>query len=118
MTYEGMLAETVAFRGHKGDVGEAYFARPLGAGPWPGIVLIHHMPGWDWWIKEATRKLAYHGFATVSPHLYFREGPGSPDDVARACAPPAASPTSRSSATSPAQWSSCAPSPMPTARSA
>ena len=81
MTYEGMLAETVAFRGHNGDVGEAYYARPLGGGPWPGVVLIHHMPGWDEWIKEATRKLAHHGFATISPHLYFREGPGSPDDV-------------------------------------
>ena len=50
MTYESMLAETVAFRGHKGDVGEAYYARPLGGGPWPGVVLIHHMPGWDEWI--------------------------------------------------------------------
>ena len=81
MTYESMLAETVAFRGHKGDVGEAYYARPLGGGPWPGVVLIHHMPGWDEWIKEATRKLAHHGLATISPHLYFRDGPGSPDDV-------------------------------------
>ena len=81
MTYESMLAETVAFRGHKGDVGEAYYARPLGGGPWPGVVLIHHMPGWDEWIKEATRKLAHHGLATIAPHLYFREGPGSPDDV-------------------------------------
>src|SRR3977135_2751531 len=81
MTYEGMLAETVAFRGHKGDLGEAYYARPLGAGPWPGVVLIHHMPGWDEWIKETTRKLAHHGLATISPHLYFRDGPGSPDDV-------------------------------------
>jgi carboxymethylenebutenolidase len=81
MTYEGMLAETVSFRGHNGDIGEAYYARPLGAGPWPGVVLIHHMPGWDEWIKEATRKLAYHGLATISPHLYFRDGPGSPDDV-------------------------------------
>ena len=81
MTYEGMLAETVAFRGHKGDVGEAYYARPLGGGPWPGVVLIHHMPGWDEWIKETTRKLAHHGLATISPHLYFRDGPGSPDDV-------------------------------------
>lgn len=76
MTYEGMLAETIAFRGHNGDIGEAYYARPLGAGPWPGVVLIHHMPGWDEWIKEATRKLAHHGLATISPHLYFREGPG------------------------------------------
>ena len=81
MTYESMLAETIAFRGHNGDVGEAYYARPLGAGPWPGVVLIHHMPGWDEWIKEATRKLAHHGLPTISPHLYFREGPGSPDDV-------------------------------------
>jgi len=81
MTYEGMLAETTSFRAHKGDIGEAYYARPLGAGPWPGVVLIHHMPGWDEWIKEVARKLAYHGLATIAPHLYFREGPGSPDDV-------------------------------------
>src|SRR6266853_1474240 len=81
MTYEGMLAETVAFSSHNGDVGEAYYARALGAGPWPGAVLIHHMPGWDEWIKEATRKLAHHGFATIAPHLYFRDGLGSPDDV-------------------------------------
>ena len=66
MIYEGMLAETVAFRGHNGDLGEAYYARPLGGGPWPGVVLIHHLPGWDEWIKEATRKLGYHGFATIS----------------------------------------------------
>jgi carboxymethylenebutenolidase len=81
MTYEGMLAETVAFQGHNGDTGEAYYARPLGAGPFPGIVLIHHLPGWDEWSKEQTRKLAHHGYATICPHLYFREGPGSPDDV-------------------------------------
>jgi hypothetical protein len=43
MTYESMLAETVAFRGHRGDVGEAYYARPLGASL-PGVVLIHHRP--------------------------------------------------------------------------
>jgi carboxymethylenebutenolidase len=81
VTYEGMLAETIAFRAHNGDLGEAYYARPLGGGPWPGVVLIHHMPGWDEWIKETTRKLAHHGFATISPHLYFREGPGSPDEI-------------------------------------
>jgi hypothetical protein len=42
MTYESMLAETVAFRGHRGDIGEAYYARPLGA-PLPGVVLIQHV---------------------------------------------------------------------------
>jgi carboxymethylenebutenolidase len=76
-----MIAELVKFRGHQGDMGEAYYARPSGSGPFPSVLLIHHLPGWDEWIIEATRKLAHHGFATISPHLYFREGPGDPDDV-------------------------------------
>ena len=81
-TYEGMLAETVAITGAKGDLINAYFARPLGGGPVPGMVLIHHLPGWDEWYREATRKFAYHGYATLSPNLYAREGHGSPEDVA------------------------------------
>jgi carboxymethylenebutenolidase len=82
MPYEGMLAETVAIQGNNGDTIEAYYARPLGAGPFPGVVLIHHAPGWDEWCKEATRKLAYHGYCAINPNLYHRAGPGSPDDVA------------------------------------
>jgi carboxymethylenebutenolidase len=81
MSYAGLIAETVTFTGHNGDRGEAYYARPAGDGKFPGVVLIHHMPGWDEWITEATRKLAHHGFATIAPHLYFREGTGSPDDI-------------------------------------
>ena len=34
--YEGMIAETVTMRGHNGDTINAYVARPLGAGPFPG----------------------------------------------------------------------------------
>ena len=71
--YEGMLAETTAITSTSGDVINAYFARPLGAGPFPGMVLIHHMPGWDEWYREATRKFAHHGYATLSPDLYHRE---------------------------------------------
>jgi carboxymethylenebutenolidase len=81
MSYPGLIAETIPFTGHNGDRGEAYYARPTGSGKVPGLVLIHHLPGWDEWITEATRKLALHGFAAICPHLYFREGPGSPDDV-------------------------------------
>ena len=79
--YQAMLAETVTFHGHRNDLGEAYYARPLGSGPFPGVVIIHHMPGWDEWIKEVPRKFAHHGFLSIAPHLYFREGPGDPDDV-------------------------------------
>ncbi len=80
--YEGMLAETVTLHGTRGDVINAYFARPLGPGPFPGIVLVHHLPGWDEWYREATRKFAHHGYAALSPNLYFREGHGTPEDVA------------------------------------
>jgi carboxymethylenebutenolidase len=80
--YEGMLAETIAIRGDQGDDIAAYYARPLGAGPFPGVVVIHHMPGWDEWTREVARKFAQHGYAAISPHLYSRLGPGSPDDVA------------------------------------
>ena len=80
--YEGMLAETVMVQGHNGDVVNAYFARPLGPGPFPGVVLIHHMPGWDEWYRETTRRFAHHGYLAVSPNIYYRFGHGSPDDVA------------------------------------
>ncbi len=79
--YEGMLAETITLRGANGDVINAYFARPLGAGPFPGMVVIHHAPGWDEWYREATRKFAHHGYAAISPNLYFREGHGTAEDV-------------------------------------
>jgi carboxymethylenebutenolidase len=80
--YEGMLAETITMPGAHGELINAYYARPLGPGPFPGIVIIHHMPGWDEWYREATRKFAQHGYAALSPNLYFRAGHGTPEDVA------------------------------------
>ncbi len=82
--YEGLLAETVRVRGHGGDQIDAYLARPLGGGPYPGVVLIHHMPGWDEASKEMARKFAYHGYVCIAPNLHYREGPGSHDDVTAA----------------------------------
>jgi carboxymethylenebutenolidase len=81
MAYPGQQAEMVSFQGFKDDRGEAYYARPTRSGKFPGVVVIHHLPGWDEWIIEVTRKLAHHGYAAIAPHLYFRDGPGSPDDV-------------------------------------
>jgi carboxymethylenebutenolidase len=80
--YEGMVAETITIKGYKGDTINAYFARPLGPGPFPGMVLINHMPGWDEWYREATRRFAHHGYLTISPNIFFRFGHGSPEDVA------------------------------------
>ena len=80
--YEGMIAETVTYPGANGELINAYLARPLGPGPYPGMVVIHHMPGWDEWYREATRKYAHHGYVALSPNLYFRAGHGTPEDVA------------------------------------
>lgn len=80
--YEGMLAERMTLTGFAGDLIDAYIARPLGPGPFPGVVVIHHMPGWDEWTREVVRKFAHHGYAAISPHLYSRLGEGSFDDLA------------------------------------
>ena len=80
--YEGLMAETVMMTGANGDWINAYLARPLGAGPFPAIVLAHHMPGWDEWYKRTTLKFALHGYVTLTPNLYFRAGHGTPEDVA------------------------------------
>ena len=80
--YEGMIAETITIKGANGDAINTYFARPLGDGPFPAMVLIHHLPGWDELYRDFTRKLAHHGYLAISPDLYHRFGHGSPDDVA------------------------------------
>src|SRR5262245_15039755 len=80
--YHGITTEVTKIKGHKDDEIEAYLARPAGDGPFPGVVIIHHAPGWDEWTLEVTWKLANRGFAVISPHLYARYGPGDPDDAA------------------------------------
>ena len=79
--YEGMTAETVDIKGAKGDNINAYFAKPLRQGKFPGMVLVHHAPGWDEWYRECTRRFAHHGYLAISPNLYFRDGHGTSEDV-------------------------------------
>ena len=80
--YEGVHAETVTMTGANGDQINAYLARPLGKGPFPAIVLAHHMPGWDTWYRETAFKFALHGYIAISPNLFFRAGHGTPEDIA------------------------------------
>jgi len=80
MTYEALFAETVLMRGHQGDQIDAYLARPMGVGAVPGVVVIHHMPGWDGPTKEIARRFAHHGYVAISPNLHFREGKATPQE--------------------------------------
>ena len=83
--YDATLAETVTIRGDGGDEIEAYLARPMAEGPFGGVVVIHHMPGYDEWTKEIARTFAVHGYNAIVPNLYHRDAPGaSPDDAAAA----------------------------------
>ncbi|MGP0110013.1 MAG: dienelactone hydrolase family protein [Acidimicrobiales bacterium] len=82
---DAMRAQTVQIRGHGDDPIEAYLAQPLDGVPTGGVVVIHHMPGYDEATKEITRRFAAHGYLAVCPNLYSREAPGaSPDDAAAA----------------------------------
>lgn len=78
-----LAAETVRLAGAGGDLIEAYAARPLDRGPRGGVVVIHHMPGYDEATLEVTRRFAAHGYLAVCPNLYSRDAPGAdPDDAA------------------------------------
>jgi carboxymethylenebutenolidase len=78
-----MCAETVLIVGHRGEEVEAYSARPAGEERRGGVVVIHHMPGYDRATKEIVRRFAELGYDAICPNLYWREAPGaSPDDAA------------------------------------
>lgn len=78
-----LTASTVTIAGHDGDEIEAYLARPAGDGSRGGVVVIHHMPGYDRATKEITRRFAELGYEALCPNLYSREAPGAaPDDAA------------------------------------
>jgi carboxymethylenebutenolidase len=94
--YDAMLAETITVRGDGGDEIEAYLARPMSPGPHGGVVVIHHMPGYDATTKEITRTFAVHGYNAIMPNLYHRVAPGaSPDDAAAAARAQSGVPDSR-----------------------
>lgn len=79
--YRGIIAETIPLKGYNGDLINAFWARPLGPGPFPGLVMVHHMPGWDDFYHEAAIRFAMHGYNTAMPNLFFRFGHGEPADV-------------------------------------
>ena len=85
MARDALTADEVSIAGAGGDAIPAYLARPLHEGSVGGVVVIHHMPGWDASSKEITRRLAVLGFNAICPSLHSREGgSASPDDAAAA----------------------------------
>ena len=80
---DSMRAETVLVPGDGGDEVEAYLVRPDDPGRRGGVVVIHHLPGYDRGMKEITRRFAEIGYDAICVNLYYREAPGAaPDDAA------------------------------------
>jgi carboxymethylenebutenolidase len=81
----GLEAGTVSLTGANGDEIEGYAAHPRDAAASGGVVVIHHMPGYDEASKEITRRIAAWGWSAVCPNLHHRDAPGAdPDDAAAA----------------------------------
>src|ERR1700723_588076 len=78
-----LSAETIRTTGHNGEEVETYVAHPAGDAKRGGVVVIHHMPGYDRATKEIARRFAELGYDVAMPNLYWREAPGAdPDDAA------------------------------------
>jgi carboxymethylenebutenolidase len=78
----GVMAQTIGYPSEGADI-HAYHATPLESGDLrPGIVLVHHQPGWDEFYREVAERLARHGYEVIAPDLYCRAGHATPDDVA------------------------------------
>ena len=60
-----------------------YLARPVGAGKWPGIVVIHENRGLNPHIEDVTRRLALEGFVAFAPDALTPVG-GYPGDEEKA----------------------------------
>src|ERR1700755_2714311 len=82
---DSLHAETITIAGPGDDQIEAYISTSLDGNTRGGVVVIHHMPGWDRSTKEIVRRFAELGYDAICPNLHTREAPGaSPEDAAAA----------------------------------
>jgi carboxymethylenebutenolidase len=81
---DSMVTRTALIAGDNGDDVEAYLLEPTEAAtPRGGVVVIHHLPGYDRSTKEIARRICELGYDVAMPNLYWREAPGAdPDDAA------------------------------------
>ncbi len=54
----------------------AYLAKPVGKGPFPGVVVLQEIFGVNDHIRDVTRRLAQEGYVAIAPALYQRQAPG------------------------------------------
>ena len=71
---DSLTAQTIQITGQNGDQIETYVSSPSEDGKRGGVVVIHHLPGYDRATKEIVRRFAELGYDAAMPNLYWREG--------------------------------------------
>ena len=77
-----MTTRLVMFDSADGTSVQGYLATPEGDGPRGGVIVLHHLPGFDRATREITRRIAVLGYDALMINLYWRQAPtASPDDA-------------------------------------
>jgi carboxymethylenebutenolidase len=68
-----ILTHSVTYRGKTGNIA-AYLARPVKAGKYPGVIVIHENVGLSDHIRDVARRLAKEGYVVLAPDYLSRLG--------------------------------------------
>jgi carboxymethylenebutenolidase len=68
-----ILTHNVEYQGKAGPIW-AYLARPVKAGKYPGIIVIHENQGLTDHIRDVARRLAKEGYVALAPDFLSRQG--------------------------------------------
>src|SRR5579883_1838227 len=68
----GVSGERMTYQGPAGPV-QAYFAKPEGSGPWPGVIVIQEVFGLEPHIEDMARRFAAEGYLALAPDMYCHD---------------------------------------------
>jgi carboxymethylenebutenolidase len=68
-----ILTHNVTFEGKAGPV-SGYLVRPVKAGQYPGLLVIHENRGLDDHVRDVTRRFAKEGYVALAPDFLSRQG--------------------------------------------
>jgi carboxymethylenebutenolidase len=68
-----VLTHNVSYEGKAGPV-FGYLARPMKAGQYPGLIVIHENRGLDDHVRDVARRFAKEGYVALAPDFLSRQG--------------------------------------------
>jgi carboxymethylenebutenolidase len=68
-----ILTHNISYEGKAGPVG-GFLARPMKAGQYPGLIVIHENRGLDDHVRDVARRFAKEGYVALAPDFLSRQG--------------------------------------------